>query len=150
MSEVHRYQVVTMLSEEGNRISYDPCGPYVVMAEAYDLLEEEVAKLQLYLTMHDDAAIQDDCVRAENHQLRRNIETLCALLREVRNGRDWNGSLSAMAKRIDAALVKYAEPPVCPKCSDTGLTDSGGVQPWGEPILMPCECAEQSAEESGQ
>lgn len=150
MSEVHRYQVVKMLSEAGNRISYDPCGPYVVMAEAYDLLELEVAKLQLALTMHDDAAIQDHCVRAENRQLRGNIETLCALLREVRGGRDWNGSLNAMAKRIDAALIKYAEPPACQKCSDTGLTDSGGVQPWGEPILVPCECAEQSAEDIDQ
>ncbi|MNH25163.1 hypothetical protein D3C79_851370 [compost metagenome] len=150
MSEVHRYQVVTMLSEEGSRIGYDPHGPYVVMAEAYDQLELEVAKLQLAITLNDDAAIQDDCVRTENHQLRRNIEALCALLREVRNDRDWNGSLSAMAKRIDAALIKYAEPPVCQRCSDTGLTDSGGVQPWGEPILVPCECAEQSEEESGQ
>ncbi|WP_069974022.1 hypothetical protein [Pseudomonas putida] len=150
MSEVHRYQVVTMLSEEGSRIGYDPHGPYVVMAEAYDQLELEVAKLQLAITLSDDAAIQDDCVRTESRQLCRNIEALCALLREVRSARDWNGSLSAMAKRIDAALIKYAEPPVCQKFSDTGLTDSGGVQAWGEPILVPCECAEQSAEECDQ
>lgn len=41
MSEVHRYQVVKMLSEAGNRISYDPHGPEVVMAEAYDRLKAE-------------------------------------------------------------------------------------------------------------
>ena len=28
----------------------------------------------------------------------------------------------------------------CPKCGDTGLADSGGVQPWGEPISIPCDC----------
>lgn len=28
----------------------------------------------------------------------------------------------------------------CQKCSGTGMTDSGGVQPWGEPILIPCDC----------
>lgn len=28
----------------------------------------------------------------------------------------------------------------CPKCNDTGIADSGGVQPWGEPISVPCDC----------
>lgn len=28
----------------------------------------------------------------------------------------------------------------CPKCGDTRLADSGGVQPWGEPISIPCDC----------
>lgn len=28
----------------------------------------------------------------------------------------------------------------CPKCKGTGLADSGGVQPWGEPILIECDC----------
>lgn len=41
MSEVHRYKVVKMLSEGGNRISYDPHGPDVVMASAYDQLKAE-------------------------------------------------------------------------------------------------------------
>ncbi|MGV8567645.1 MAG: hypothetical protein ACWA7E_06400 [Pseudomonas asiatica] len=41
MTEVHRYRVVKMLSEGGNRISYDPHGPDVVMASAYDQLEAE-------------------------------------------------------------------------------------------------------------
>lgn len=30
----------------------------------------------------------------------------------------------------------------CPKCDDTGLADSGGVYPWGEPITIPCDCRE--------
>ncbi|ELY5957351.1 hypothetical protein SNO00_003557 [Cronobacter sakazakii] len=32
------------------------------------------------------------------------------------------------------------ESAVCPKCGNTGLADSGGVQPWGEPILIDCDC----------
>lgn len=28
----------------------------------------------------------------------------------------------------------------CPKCNDTGLTDSGGFYPWGESILVNCDC----------
>ncbi|NUW61892.1 hypothetical protein [Cronobacter muytjensii] len=35
---------------------------------------------------------------------------------------------------------KVAEPVICPKCGNTGLADSGGVQPWGEPILIECDC----------
>ncbi|MBA6118926.1 MULTISPECIES: hypothetical protein [Pseudomonas] len=46
MTEVYRYKVVKMLSESGNRISYDPHGPYVVMAEAYDQLKAECEALR--------------------------------------------------------------------------------------------------------
>ena len=28
----------------------------------------------------------------------------------------------------------------CPECNDTGQRDSGGIHPWGEPVLMPCDC----------
>lgn len=30
---------------------------------------------------------------------------------------------------------------VCPACNNTGMTDSGGTQPWGEAILIPCHCS---------
>ena len=33
----------------------------------------------------------------------------------------------------------------CPKCKGTGLADSGGVQPWGEPILIECDCKFEEA-----
>lgn len=41
MTEVNRYKAVKMISEGGNRISYDPHGPDVVMAEDYDKLKAE-------------------------------------------------------------------------------------------------------------
>ena len=41
MSEVHRYQVVKMLSEEGNKIAYDPHGPWIVMARDFDRVTAE-------------------------------------------------------------------------------------------------------------
>lgn len=28
----------------------------------------------------------------------------------------------------------------CQKCNGTGMVDSGGVQPWGELILVECDC----------
>ncbi|ELW4833666.1 hypothetical protein QL503_002031 [Salmonella enterica] len=38
----------------------------------------------------------------------------------------------------------YAVPrldnPFCPKCGGTGLADSGGTHPWGEPIYIECDC----------
>ncbi|MGV1392420.1 hypothetical protein ACVSQ3_28505, partial [Klebsiella pneumoniae] len=42
-----------------------------------------------------------------------------------------------------------AEPVVtqkeCQKCKGTGIADSGGVQPWGEPILIECDCRTEPA-----
>ncbi|HID7507801.1 TPA: hypothetical protein ACXHW4_001624 [Enterobacter hormaechei] len=35
------------------------------------------------------------------------------------------------------SVSKYAP---CHKCNDTGMTDSGGTQPWGEPIEIECDC----------
>ncbi len=30
--------------------------------------------------------------------------------------------------------------PNCPACKGSGLRDSGGTYPWGEPIDVPCDC----------
>ncbi|MCP3791610.1 hypothetical protein [Pseudomonas sp. N2-11] len=46
-----------------------------------DQLQLEIAELQLALTMHDDAAIQDECIRAENSELRAQLAEAQALLR---------------------------------------------------------------------
>ncbi|MEF2038787.1 hypothetical protein [Pseudomonas aeruginosa] len=63
MSEVHRFSVVKMLSEAGNKISYDPHGPEIVMAKDYDALEaeaqalrEEVAALRARVVVVPDAS----------------------------------------------------------------------------------------------
>jgi hypothetical protein len=42
-------------------------------------------------------------------------------------------------------IAKAAQPapvqePVCHICNGTGEMDSGGTQPWGEAINIPCEC----------
>lgn len=56
MTEVHRYQVVTMLSAAGATIGFDPHGPEVVMASAFD----EATRLFL------DAA--ERCVASERRE----------------------------------------------------------------------------------
>ncbi|MFG0680433.1 hypothetical protein ACF8GB_07880 [Pseudomonas sp. xss_4] len=43
-------------------------GPMTESADI-DQLQLEIAELQLALTVHDDAAIQDECIRAENSEL---------------------------------------------------------------------------------
>ncbi|WP_313447661.1 hypothetical protein [Atlantibacter hermannii] len=35
---------------------------------------------------------------------------------------------------------RSAAEPVCPKCGGTGMADSGGFYPWGEPIFIECDC----------
>lgn len=48
-------------------------------------------------------------------------------------------SLTTEVFRIALASLE-AEAVTCPKCNGTGMADSGGVQPWGEPINVPCDC----------
>ncbi|MED5695933.1 hypothetical protein [Enterobacter ludwigii] len=36
-----------------------------------------------------------------------------------------------------------SEAVACHECNGTGMADSGGVQPWGEPISVPCDCTDQ-------
>lgn len=56
------------------------------------------------------------------------------------NGPEPTASEERELARIALASLE-AEPVACPKCNDTGMADSGGVQPWGEPISVPCDCA---------
>jgi hypothetical protein len=55
--KVHRYSVVKMLSEDGNKIDYKPHGPSVVMADVHDAhvtrLQAKNAALQQRLTIAD-------------------------------------------------------------------------------------------------
>lgn len=37
----------------------------------------------------------------------------------------------------------------CQKCAGTGMEDSGGNQPWGEPILIECDCQFEQQESDG-
>lgn len=92
MSEVHRYSVVKMLSEAGNKISYDPHGPEVVMAKDYDALAAKLA-------MAEDAAAKGDAARQqcggmemEIQELRENAAKLAAFAQEIISGALEGGS----------------------------------------------------------
>ena len=44
------------------------------------------------------------------------------------------------AKAIYERCLSAGKYTPCQKCNDTGMTDSGGAQPWGEPIEIECDC----------
>ena len=83
MSEVHRYKVVTMLSEGGNRIGYDPHGPEVVIASEFDRVTAERDGLHLALTTADQTI---DDLQAAIARRNQRIEELVAEIEIVRKG----------------------------------------------------------------
>ena len=104
MSEVHRYQVVTMLSASGATIGYDPHGPDVAMASAFD----EATRLFL------DAA--ERCVAAERreNELQQRLtaadelaDTMGGLLRLAR-GTIGENQWTLLTKDIDTMLSQDA------------------------------------------
>lgn len=120
MSEVHRYSVVKMLSEAGNKISYDPHGPEVVMAKDYDALaaeaqalREEVAQQKFLTKVENDALkmMTDKAneLKSEVEQLEEELESLRARVVVVPDAandrrksahycRGWNACLDELAR----------------------------------------------------
>lgn len=41
---------------------------------------------------------------------------------------------------LEIALPVLEQQGGCQKCGGTGMADSGGTQPWGEQILIECDC----------
>lgn len=66
-----------------------------------------------------------------------NPATVLALLDEL----EAKDSMIAAQQHEICTLLNALEGRPCPKCNDTGMADSGGTQPWGEPISVPCDCA---------
>ncbi|EPS5313705.1 ead/Ea22-like family protein [Escherichia coli] len=70
-----------------------------------------------------------------------NPTTVLAMLDEL-EAKD--STIAAQQHEIRMLLNALEEKP-CPKCNDTGMADSGGTQPWGEPIEIECDCRQQDA-----
>lgn len=93
MSEVHRYSVVKMLTEEGNKISYDPHGPEIVVATHYDAVVAQRDELLEALTelVTDMVIAQGNMRDAAKHDPR------------------WEGCADAIQPRIDASRAAIAK-----------------------------------------
>lgn len=71
------------------------------------------------------------------HQIREILSKAAA----QSDGGNLGYAMADAVKVIDGAIAAFgAEPVPCPRCNDTGMADSGGVHPWGEPILIECDC----------
>ena len=124
MSEVHRYQVVTMLSAAGATIGYDPHGPDVVMAADFDRVTAERDALQALLSAADERL--DAAVNL--------LEIWRTWLGPTRESCDETGK--KVWDRIDAVTApKPAEPAkdehVCTGCGSKGWTaNCAGCVPY--------------------
>ncbi|HAU5442634.1 TPA: hypothetical protein JD178_08205 [Cronobacter sakazakii] len=78
---------------------------------------------------------QIDYGDGEGSELRAYFRELDAM-----KSKDDFGGVVIPAYTAPPATDKVAETAVCQNCGNTGLADSGGVQPWGEPILIECDC----------
>lgn len=52
----------------------------------------------------------------------------------------YEGALRIGDKLYRHPQVCPSKPLTCPKCNGTGMADSGGVRPWGDPISIECDC----------
>jgi hypothetical protein len=87
MSEVHRYKVVKMVTAGGNKLTYTPHGPEIVMAEHYDAL-----------------ATQRDEGLAREAELRSSCVDLSSRVRElVHKMYYWEGCNKALQQRLAEA-----------------------------------------------
>ncbi|MGY4639004.1 hypothetical protein [Pseudomonas sp. TE24901] len=124
MSEVHRYNVVTMLSAAGATIGYDPHGPEVVMASAFD----ETTRLFL------DAA--ERCVASERREkeLQQRLTAADERWDELVSAvRSINRSPHHMVKAIDDDQPQYRQ-----------------RKEWIDWVLELCDAAPTSTERSNK
>jgi len=83
-------------------------------------------------------------------EMRQKIEELEQLVEERRkfilNGVEMGYIRLPDNSTMDPATGVYkrcltkTEAILCMKCKGTGFMDSGGTQPWGESILVTCDC----------
>jgi hypothetical protein len=152
----------TSASDEASAfLENPPLAAHEVVAERDDL-QEEVARL-------NDLVASQTCVFCnDSGELLTKVKTLQSGLADAR---DLNINAKTLIEQfmpnvgkccgidfllLNETLIRLSQQsaqlvtPVCPKCQDTGEADSGGVQPWGEGISVPCDCQAQEAEITGQ
>lgn len=104
MSEVHRFSVVKMLSEAGNKISYDPHGPEIVMAKDYDALAAKLA-------MAEDAAAKGDAARQQCGGMEMEIEELRAEAQTLREEvAEYEALCNRQAELLSQSIVAIRGP----------------------------------------
>lgn len=114
MSDVHRYKVISMISESGRTIWYDPHGPDVVLADAYDYETKRLRDLLVEMTLYRNNAakkitrLRDEItgVEKERDTLRTQLAACRTELLDIRQSCELSQLRDA---RIDAALSASAD-----------------------------------------
>ena len=119
---------VAVIDKEGNPMTRAECNDDRVFAICCKV------GTPLYAAPPAPVAVPDEIDTKQAYQYMRSH----SLVGCYRDG--WNDCRAAMLKAGPVAVK-------CPKCGDTGLADSGGVQPWGEPISVACDCTITAAPE---
>ncbi|MDU4747732.1 MAG: hypothetical protein E6X99_16095 [Pantoea sp.] len=70
---------------------------------------------------------------------RRDISHLKAFQKQPNIGLSLREETYLQALEIALPILEQQER-ACQKCGGTGMADSGGTQPWGEQILVECDC----------
>ncbi len=71
----------------------------------------------------------------------------CSIIHENEKLAEQIGGIARELWNWPQARAALAQPsPKCVKCGGTGEADSGGVHPWGEPVLIPCDCETEQEE----
>ncbi|WP_178125752.1 hypothetical protein [Pseudomonas sp. EMN2] len=96
MSGVHRYKAVQLLSMGGGHIDYDPHGPDVVMAAAYDELLAQLAGT--VAPVHPDDAAVDRFAAAMKAKLAKSRE-------KGRGG--WDDTTTSSAENLAALFIEH-------------------------------------------
>ncbi|ELY4860631.1 hypothetical protein SM110_004394 [Cronobacter sakazakii] len=140
------------MSTISNELVKDLRMAFSVWQQDYDPLEDK-EQYEMFglgvVAMDELLALRKERERAEPAYYLNQIDygdgegfELRAYFRELdaMKSKDDFGGVVIPAYTAPPATDKVAETAVCPKCGNTGLADSGGVQPWGEPILIECDC----------
>ncbi|MBI6601899.1 hypothetical protein [Pseudomonas sp. S4_EA_1b] len=130
MSEVHRYQVVTMLSDAGNKIAYDPHGPWIVMAADHDRVtadqKEGIAK---HWQVVCDQRAKIDALQQRLTAADERVDVLEGFLRKAPRGvpgfAEWEKKSIAALKQAEAPPKKVK--PTCHwACTGCDICGSAG------------------------
>jgi len=106
VSEVHRYKVVTMLSEDGNKISYKPHGPEVVTARDYDAAQSELTALREELSKAKSACSKEfESVQTLDNENTVLKAELAALREELADISAYNDQLNTQCENMQQRLA---------------------------------------------
>lgn len=72
-------------------------------------------------------------------------EDIALTVGKLRVGLEAKDSTIAAQQHEIRMLLNALEEKTCQKCNDTGMADSGGTQPWGEPIEIECDCSQRGS-----